>query len=152
VQTATNVGQAITHPAETYQAVTSSVADTWNSGSRGQGRIIGDVLITAATVGAGTVKGIQAAGTAGRGLEFSHWIPARMGGPRTILNGNYVFTATHALSDPYRYRFMSQTWKAANPMPNAIVQQAVRLPTVYTGAGVGLGISTAAHIGSTGRK
>ncbi|MGI9302296.1 MAG: RHS repeat-associated core domain-containing protein [Gammaproteobacteria bacterium] len=91
----------------------------------------------------GAVGGIRAAGARGAGMEFSHWIPARIGGPRTIANGNYVTTATHALSDPFRYRFMSRAWKASNPMPNRLNQQWVRLPDVYKGAAAGGSYGTA---------
>jgi RHS repeat-associated protein len=85
----------------------------------------------------GVVGGVRAAGARAVGREFSHWIPARMGGPRTIFNGNYVSTATHALSDPYRYRFMPRIWKAANPMPSRISQQWTRIPNIYKGAAAG---------------
>lgn len=85
----------------------------------------------------GAAGGVRAAGTRGAGLEFSHWIPNRWGGPRSIWNGNYVPTRTHALSDPYRYRFMPRSWKAENPMPGRMAQQWVRLPNVYKGAGAG---------------
>jgi hypothetical protein len=54
--------------------------------------------------------GVRWGGVAGRGKEFSHWIPNRAGGPRSIWNGNYVPKSTHALSDPYRYRFMPRSW------------------------------------------
>jgi RHS repeat-associated protein len=88
-------------------------------------------------VAIGVAGGIRAAGARGAGKEFSHWIPNRMGGPRSIANGNYVSRETHALSDPFRYRFMPRDWKAANPMPNQASQQWVRLPNVYKGAGAG---------------
>ena len=90
-----------------------------------------------ASFATGVVGGIKAAGAKGAGMEFSHWIPARMGGPRTLANGNFVPTATHALSDPYRYRFMPRVWKAANPMPNKASQQWTRIPNVYKGAAAG---------------
>jgi RHS repeat-associated protein len=94
-----------------------------------------------AGVVAGTVfggaAGLRAAGTRGAGREFSHWIPARMGGPRSLWNGNYVTIERHALSDPYRYRFMPRTWKAANPLPSRVGQQWVRVPNVYKGAAAG---------------
>lgn len=86
---------------------------------------------------AGGAFGLRAAGTAGKGLEFSHWIPNRMGGARSLFNGNYVTTRTHALSDPFRYRFMPRSWKALNPMPSRFAQQWVRIPYVYKGAGAG---------------
>ena len=97
----------------------------------------------------GIVGGIRAAGARGAGLEFSHWIPARMGGPRTLWNGNYVRTVAHALSDPYRYRFMPRVWKAANPMPSALSQQWTRIPNAYKGAAAGgaYGAAAAAQTG-----
>lgn len=103
------------------------------SDSYGAGEWAG-VGVSAAT---GVAGGIRAAGAKGAGKEFSHWIPNRMGGPRSIWNGNYVPTATHAMSDPYRYRFMPKAWKAANPMPNMASQQWTRVPNVYKGAAVG---------------
>jgi len=97
----------------------------------------------AASLATGVAGGVKAAGTKAAGMEFSHWVPARMGGPRNIFNGNYVSTATHALSDPYRYRFMPRPWKAANPMPNAAWQQWVRLPNIFKGAAAGGAAGTA---------
>ena len=91
----------------------------------------------------GIVGGIRAAGARGAGLEFSHWIPARMGGARTILNGNFVPVATHALSDPFRYRFMPRVWKALNPMPSRLMQQWTRIPNVYKGSAAGGAYGTA---------
>ena len=106
-----------------------------------------------AGVVAGTVfggaAGLRAAGTRGVGREFSHWIPARAGGARSIWNGNYVSIKTHARSDPYRYRFMPRTWKAANPLPNRVRQQSVRIPNVYKGAAAG-GASAGAAAGDCG--
>ena len=93
---------------------------------------------------AGIGFGFAAGGAAGwrsankkAGTEFSHWIPNRMGGPRSLWNGNYVSAVTHALSDPYRYRFMPKAWKALNPMPSQLTQQAVRVPNVYWGGAAG---------------
>ena len=83
------------------------------------------------------MAGAEAAGGPARGLEFSHWIPNRAGGPVSIFNGNYVSPVTHALSDPWRYRFMSPVWKASNPMPSVMMQQWMRIPNVFKGAGAG---------------
>jgi len=91
------------------------------------------------SLASGGGAGLRAAGTKGAGKEFSHWIPNRMGGPRSLWNGNYVPTAEHALSDPYRYRFMPKTWKEANPLPNRAKQQWDRIPKVYKGGGAGAG-------------
>ena len=90
----------------------------------------------------GGAAGLRAAGSAGRGLEFSHWIPNRMGGPRSLWNGNFVSREFHALSDPFRYRFMPRSWKALNPMPSRVSQQWDRIPYVYKGGVAGLGYGT----------
>lgn len=103
------------------------------SGAYGYGEWAG----IGASVATGLAGGLKAAGTRGAGKEFSHWIPNRMGGPRSTWNGNYVSTSRHALSDPYRYRFMPRSWKAQNPMPNATIQQWVRIPNVYKGGAAG---------------
>ncbi|MPN40615.1 hypothetical protein SDC9_188153 [bioreactor metagenome] len=150
IDTLAGLCNIVTHPVQAYDAISQNVADTWNSGLQGQGRIVGDILITAATIGTGYVKGAQAAGTAGRGLEFSHWVPSRARGPVSIWNGNYVPIATHALSDPLRHRFMSKAWKAENPTPNALWQQWTRVPNVYKGIGAATAVSGAAHVGQIG--
>lgn len=91
---------------------------------------------------AGGVAGLRAAGSRGFGKEFSHWIPNRAGGPRSLWNGNFVTTRIHALSDPYRYRFMPKTWKAGNPIWSAWKRQLVRLPNWMKGSAIGGSIAT----------
>ncbi len=91
---------------------------------------------------AGGASGLRAAGAKGAGLEFSHWIPKRFGGARSLWNGNYVSIAEHALSDPYRYRFMPRIWKSLNPLPNMVVQQWNRIPKVYKGVAGGATLGT----------
>lgn len=81
--------------------------------------------------------GLRLGGAAAKGLEFSHWWPNRWGGPRSLYNGNFVTKVEHALSDPYRYRFMARSWKATNPLPSPIIQQWNRIPWVWKGAGAG---------------
>lgn len=109
----------------------------------------------------GGTGGWKAAGQAGKGMEFSHWLPDRYFRPlsrsgksinpeykpwlknifgwaeRTRFNGNYVTPETHALSDPYRYRRMPKTWKANNPIKGKVGQQFTRIPNVYKGAALG---------------
>lgn len=110
------------------------------------GEIAGVALDTAI----GGAAGWEAAGERGAGKEFSHWIPNRMGGPRSLWNGNYVTTAEHALSDPYRYRFMARAWKELNPLSSRIYQQWFRIPNVYKGAAAAAAASgTAAAINSS---
>lgn len=105
----------------------------YESGFYAGGQVAGVIYTTAF----GGMAGLRAAGAKGPGLEFSHWIPARMGGPRSVFNGNWVSASRHALSDPYRYRFAPRTWKMSNPMPSRINQQWHRIPWIYRGAGAG---------------
>jgi hypothetical protein len=98
---------------------------------------VGEVAGVGISTATGAGAGLRLAGSAGKGLEFSHWIPNRWGGPRSLLNGNFVTTAEHALSDPYRYRFMSRAWKALNPMPSVIIQQWNRIPWFWKGTAAG---------------
>jgi hypothetical protein len=99
----------------------------------------------------GFAGGLKAAGAKGAGKEFSHWIPKRMRGPRTVWNGNYVPTATHALSDPFRYRFMPRAWKEVNAPMTVSMAQWTRIPNVYKGgaAGGAYGAAGAAQSGCT---
>ncbi len=62
-------------------------------------------------------------------------------GPRSMLNGNYVTKEAHALSDPWRYRFMPKAWKKLHAMPNVLAQQWARIPKLLKGlvAGAGYG-------------
>lgn len=92
------------------------------------------------------------------GKEWSHWIPDRYVRPmsksgksknkyykplvdkylnkfvNSRFNGNYVSKETHALTDPFRYKFMNRAWKKANPMHHKYVQQAMRVPGWIPGA------------------
>ncbi|RSZ55170.1 RHS repeat protein [Massilia atriviolacea] len=97
----------------------------------------------AVSASAGLAGGVRAAGTAGVGKEFSHWFPTRMGGPRSIWNGNYVSITTHARSDPYRRQFMPRTWKDANPSMSTAMSQWIRFPNVYKGSMAGTGYGAA---------
>jgi RHS repeat-associated protein len=93
----------------------------------------GQVAGVALDVAAGGAAGLEAAGVRGAGKEFSHWIPQRFGGSRSLWNGNYVTPIEHALSDPFRYRFAPAAWKEMNPMPNMLVQQLNRVPYAIRG-------------------
>lgn len=84
----------------------------------------------------GLAGGIKAAGKAAAGKEFSHWIPTRMGGPRSIWNGNYVSPARHYKHDPFRY---PQGWRDLGPKWSQPVQQFDRIPNAYKGAAAGAG-------------
>jgi RHS repeat-associated protein len=102
----------------------------------------------AGSLATGFAGGLRAAGAKGAGKEFSHWIPRRMlpknvRDTKTVFNGNYVTTATHARSGPFRYQFMPRTWKEANAPMNALQAQWTRLPNVYKGAAAGGAYGTA---------
>nr|MBP7616296.1 hypothetical protein [Steroidobacteraceae bacterium] len=114
------------------------------SAAYGAGEVTGAVALATT----GVAGGIRAAVARSAGMEFSHAIPARLGGPRSILNGNYVTTRTHALSDPYRYRFMSRGWKEATPMPNRVSQLWTRTPNTIKWAAAGAGAAGAGLAGA----
>jgi RHS repeat-associated protein len=97
---------------------------------------------TGLTITYGAAAGAAKAGVAGAGKEFSHWIPARLGGPRSLWNGNYVSVTEHALSDPSRYRFMPRSWKEANPLPGALTRQLNRIPNMLAGTAAGTAWAT----------
>ncbi len=84
----------------------------------------------------GVAGGVKAAGVKGLGKEFSHWIPNRLGGPRSIWNGNYVTPARHYLHDPFRF---PPGWRDLGPKLNPFFQQLDRLPRTIIGTGVGAG-------------
>ena len=78
----------------------------------------------------GAGAGRAAAGAAGKGIEFSHWIPNRMGGPRNIWNGNFVTSARHYFHDPYRY---PKGWRELGNKWPFLLQQLDRIPNVIKG-------------------
>jgi RHS repeat-associated protein len=133
----------------------------YTSALQRQGGYVGTGLAMAGETLAGGAGGWKAAGKAAKGMEYSHWVPARAlpGGRGGLLddltkaaklNGNYVSKAEHALSDPSRYRFMPKTWKAANPLPDPLTQQLNRLPLFPTGLAAGAGVAAAGAAASSG--
>ena len=112
----------------------------------------GELAGIATNIVAGGGLGLEAAGTEGAGLEFSHWIPSRMGGPRSLWNGNYVSDVDHALSDPYRYNFMPKAWKESNDLPGPLTQQWNRIPNVYKGGAAGAAVGASAANSGCGCK
>ena len=83
----------------------------------------------------GGAGGAARAGTKAAGREFSHFIPKRLGGLRSIWNGNYVTPLRHAMHDPYRY--LKGMSKAEKFLPG--IQQLDRIPWVFRGIGTGAG-------------
>lgn len=104
---------------------------------------------TALTVATGVAGGIKAAGVKGAGKEFSHWIPNRMGGPRSIWNGNYVSPARHYLHDPFRY---PPGWKQLGDKLNPILQQLDRIPNAITGTAAGTGYGVGSQAANSRKK
>lgn len=94
----------------------------------------GEVAGVAVDTVIGGAAGWEAAGAKGAGKEFSHWIPKRMGGPRSKWNGNYVTPAQHYYHDPFRY---PQDWRQLGDKSEAWVQQLDRIPKVYKGGAAG---------------
>ncbi len=92
--------------------------------------------------------GLKAAGVAGKGIEFSHWVPRRilkqtvfnnLAKSKTVFNGNFVTKEFHALTDPFRYQFMSKVWKSnlGNQIYHPALRQIGRVPFVYYGLSTG---------------
>lgn len=94
---------------------------------------------------AGGAAGWRAAGQKAAGKEFSHWIPNRMGGPRSRWNGNYVPPGRHYKHDPYRYPPRNQ--RSGDKWPGPI-QQFDRIPNVYKGGAAGGGAAGASAAGN----
>jgi hypothetical protein len=76
------------------------------SGCGNTGAALGYGAATVGLIGLEAVSfgrvGQMLGGTRAAGLEFSHSIPTRMGGPRTWWNGSMVMPEVHAMSDPFR--------------------------------------------------
>ncbi len=70
IRTAQGLAGAIAHPAHTAKAIADGIAETWSSGNRGQGQIVGNALILAATIAAPYAKagGTAKAATAAKGV------------------------------------------------------------------------------------
>ncbi len=94
---------------------------------------VSGIALDAAIGGAAGLEAAEAnAGKAG--FEFSHWIPNRLGGPRSPFNGNYVSQEFHYLTDPFRY---PSGWRDFGDKLPAVLQQLGRIPWVYPGAAAG---------------
>jgi RHS repeat-associated protein len=102
----------------------------------------GQVSAVALDVAIGGAAGLEAAeANAGEaGYEFSHWIPNRFGGPRSLWNGNYVSQEFHYLTDPFRY---PPGWQQYGDKLPALLQQLGRIPWVYPGAAAGGAVGAA---------
>jgi hypothetical protein len=95
---------------------------------------------------AGGAAGWRAGGRKAAGTEFSHWIPNRMGGPRSRWNGNHVSPRRHYYHDPYRY---PSGWRNFGPKWPKPAQQFDRIPNPYKGAAAGAGAAGASAAGNS---
>jgi RHS repeat-associated protein len=110
-----------------YSAASGQLSN--NQIAQGVGNVVGALPFAAA-------GGVKVAGVKAPGVEFSHWVPNRMGGPRSILNGNYVDPSEHYNSDPYRY---PPGYQDLGPKYSPLGQQLTRLPKAGTGTAAGGG-------------
>jgi len=72
IRTAEGLGTAIAHPINTGKAIGQGISETWNSGTRGQGEVVGSALFTIGTLVAPAAqagKVGQAANLASKGEE-----------------------------------------------------------------------------------
>jgi len=105
------------------------------SGWHSTGEWTGVGLSVAIGGAGGLEKGLAKAANA----EWSHWIPIRLRSvpdfiKNSRLNGQYMNIFEHALNDPYRYRFMPNAWKAANPINPGLLRQLNRMPPWVKGS------------------
>jgi RHS repeat-associated protein len=95
VNTVEGLYNVATSPVQAYNAISTSIANTWNSGLAGQGEIVGNLLIAGASFGA--TKATSLAGEVGdlttvsrwggSGLDAGNWV---MNGPAT--DANYILS------------------------------------------------------------
>ena len=71
IETAKGIGSAVSNLGDTYNAIATITEDTWNSGLRGKGRVMGEVFLAVATAGAG--KAVATAGKAEHLVQVSRW-------------------------------------------------------------------------------
>jgi RHS repeat-associated protein len=141
VQDVGNVAEAFTD-ALTFGSA-SRLNDALGAGQYVNRCGIGHKLGTAAgivtTIALGGAMGAEAAeANAGeQGFEFSHWIPRRWGGPRSIWNGNFVSQKLHYLTDFSRFPPPAGAALRWGPKLNPVFQQVLRIPWVYDGLAAG---------------
>jgi RHS repeat-associated protein len=105
-----------------------------------------DAAVTGLLSAAGGTGGFWASGIKRAGTEFSHWIPRRKGGPRSVWNGNYVSPQRHYYNDPFRY---PPGWRDLGEKLPAPLQQFDRIPDMYKTAAASTGLGTALGNGCT---
>jgi RHS repeat-associated protein len=100
----------------------------------------------------GGAAGLRVATKKAAGLEYSHWIPARVLRNRFGMtkkqakkhnpwNGNYVTPERHYKHDPYRY---PRGWKTMGDRLDGLEKHLDRIPTSVKGAGLYGGASAGA--------
>ncbi len=65
INTVEGLYNVASHPILAYDAISQSVANTWNSGLEGQGEVVGNVLIAVGTLGAGSIGSARLAAISG---------------------------------------------------------------------------------------
>ena len=99
IKTIQGVGTAVTHPIDTGKAIASGIAEDWNSGTRGQGKVVGNALITLGTAVAPAAE----AGNLSKLGEFSN-IGAKLSKTEGVAN------STKLLSFAPKVEFGTAKW------------------------------------------
>lgn len=94
-------------------------------------------FVASTALGGGMGAKAAKANAGKKGFEFSHWIPDRLGGPRSIWNGNYVSQKLHYLTDFSRYPAPAGAALRWGPKLASPLQQILRIPWVYDGLAAG---------------
>jgi len=123
ITTVEGLGTAVAHPISTGEAIASGVAADWNSGTRGQGKLVGGILIAvgAAVAPAAEAGNLSKAGeianvgskveSSGAAAEKASLLPARydpqfaaeqiLGGPAKTPGGRTIMDhAARRMTDP----------------------------------------------------
>ncbi len=115
INTVVGLANVATHPVQAYNAISQSVANTWNSGLTGQGEILGNVFIAAATIGSGaataTTRAAQIAAaepTLAEGMNTFQLLNTYGKGAQALNEADYAAYGSELTSPLYKGLLMQQ--------------------------------------------
>jgi RHS repeat-associated protein len=145
INTAVGIYNAVSSPAQTYNAISTSVVNTWNSGLQGQGQIVGNVLIAAATAGSGFATATtRAAAIAAaepaltEGMSTLQILSTYDQGAQALNAADYLSYGAELTSPLYKGLLMQQGVDLAGDAYSITTSFADRIGTSVTLAGTGL--------------
>jgi len=133
IKTVVGLYDAVTHPVQAYEAIMQETTDMWNSGLRGQGRILGHALITVATFGAAKATSVAGnRGDVGRMVTVSRWGRAGLEAGDWVMRGSAT-RANYFLSGKWDPLPWNQAASFESAATFSVPASTVRWPT-----GIGL--------------